>query len=63
MIDRYTGYEIGKIWSEDNKFNAWLEVEILACQAWSELGVIPKRMRKRLDNMQLIILIVFMNWS
>ena len=30
------------IWTEENKFNAWLEVEILACEAWSELGVIPK---------------------
>lgn len=42
MIDRYTRPEMGKIWTEENKFNAWLEVEILACEAWSELGVIPK---------------------
>jgi adenylosuccinate lyase len=30
------------IWTEENKFKAWLEVEILSCEAWSELGVIPK---------------------
>ncbi|ERI08669.1 adenylosuccinate lyase [Aneurinibacillus aneurinilyticus ATCC 12856] len=30
------------IWTEENKFKAWLEVEILACEAWAELGVIPK---------------------
>ncbi|GAA0598802.1 adenylosuccinate lyase [Virgibacillus siamensis] len=41
MIDRYTREEMGAIWTEENKFNAWLEVEILACEAWSELGVIP----------------------
>ncbi|CEH28142.1 Adenylosuccinate lyase [Aneurinibacillus migulanus] len=30
------------IWTEENKFKAWLEVEILACEAWAELGIIPK---------------------
>ncbi len=42
MIERYTRPEMGAIWTEENKFNAWLEVELLACEAWSELGVIPK---------------------
>ncbi|MDQ0219847.1 adenylosuccinate lyase [Peribacillus cavernae] len=42
MIERYTRPEMGAIWTEENRFNAWLEVEILACEAWSELGVIPK---------------------
>lgn len=42
MIERYTRPEMGKIWSEENKMKAWLEVEILACEAWAELGVIPK---------------------
>lgn len=31
-----------QIWTEENKFNAYLEVELLAAEAWSELGVIPK---------------------
>jgi adenylosuccinate lyase len=42
MIERYTRPEMGRIWTEENKFRAWLEVEILACEAWAELGVIPK---------------------
>ncbi|UII56332.1 adenylosuccinate lyase [Cytobacillus spongiae] len=42
MIDRYTRPEMGAIWTEENRFQAWLEVEILACEAWAELGEIPK---------------------
>ena len=42
MIERYTRPEMARIWTEENKFQAWLEVEILSCEAWSELGVIPK---------------------
>ena len=42
MISRYTRPEMGNIWTEENKFKAWLEVELLACEAWAELGVIPK---------------------
>ncbi|GAA5417429.1 adenylosuccinate lyase [Paraliobacillus ryukyuensis] len=42
MIERYTREEMGTIWTDENKYQAWLEVEILACEAWSELGVIPK---------------------
>ncbi|MDR0139150.1 MULTISPECIES: adenylosuccinate lyase [Bacillaceae] len=42
MIERYTRPEMGAIWTEENRFKAWLEVEILACEAWAELGHIPK---------------------
>jgi adenylosuccinate lyase len=42
MLQRYTRPEMAAIWTEENKFKAWLEVELLACEAWSELGVIPK---------------------
>ncbi|ARK28699.1 adenylosuccinate lyase [Halalkalibacter krulwichiae] len=42
MIERYTRPEMGAIWTEENKFKAWLEVEIVACEAWAELGDIPK---------------------
>ncbi|WP_404457823.1 adenylosuccinate lyase [Oceanobacillus kapialis] len=48
MIERYTREEMGSIWTEENKFKAWLEVEILACEAWSELGVIPAEDVKKL---------------
>lgn len=48
MIERYTREEMGSIWEEENRFDAWLEVEILACEAWSELGIIPKEDVKKI---------------
>ncbi|EAC6949967.1 adenylosuccinate lyase [Listeria monocytogenes] len=42
MLERYTRKEMGNIWTEQNRYQAWLEVEILACEAWAELGYIPK---------------------
>ncbi|WP_182201011.1 adenylosuccinate lyase [Paraliobacillus salinarum] len=48
MIERYTREEMGAIWTEENKYQAWLEVEILACEAWSELGFIPKEDVKKI---------------
>ena len=42
MISRYTRDEMGAIWTDENKYRAWLEVEILAAEAWAELGIIPK---------------------
>ena len=42
MINRYSREEMRKIWTEENKFNAYLEVEILSDEAWCKLGVIPK---------------------
>ncbi len=41
MIDRYTRPEMGKIWSEQNKIDQWLKVEVLACEAMNQLGQIP----------------------
>ena len=38
MIGRYTRPEMGHIWSMENKFDIWKEVEILACEAQAELG-------------------------
>lgn len=42
MLERYTRPEMGAIWTEENRFKAWLEVEILACEAWVALGEIPQ---------------------
>jgi len=42
MITRYTRPAMGKIWEDENKFKIWLEIELLACEAQAELGVIPK---------------------
>ncbi|EHJ48425.1 adenylosuccinate lyase [Solidesulfovibrio carbinoliphilus subsp. oakridgensis] len=41
MIDRYTRKAMGELWSLENKFRAWLEVELAVCEAWTELGRIP----------------------
>jgi adenylosuccinate lyase len=43
MIDRYTLPEMGAIWDDEFKFKTWLRIEILACEARSELGEIPKK--------------------
>ncbi len=43
MIERYSRPEMRQIWTEENKYQAWLKVEVLACEAWSLLGVIPKQ--------------------
>ena len=44
MIERYTLPEMGSIWEPDNKFAIWLKIEIYACEAWADLGKIPKKM-------------------
>ncbi|GBD97486.1 MAG TPA: adenylosuccinate lyase [Nitrospirae bacterium] len=43
MIPRYSRPEMAKIWEPQNKFQKWLDVEIAACEAWAELGEIPKK--------------------
>jgi adenylosuccinate lyase len=43
MIERYTRQAMGAIWTEDNKYRTWLQVEILACEASAKLGEIPKK--------------------
>ncbi len=42
MIERYSRPQMKNIWSDENKFARWLEVEIAVCEAWSELGTIPR---------------------
>ena len=42
MIERYTLPEMGKIWEDKFKFDTWLKIEILACEARAEMGEIPK---------------------
>ncbi|MFC1917294.1 adenylosuccinate lyase [Chloroflexota bacterium] len=42
MIERYTRPQMKRVWSEKNKFNKWLEVEIAVCDAWAEIEVIPR---------------------
>lgn len=42
MIERYSRPAMRAVWTEKNKFDAYLKVEILAAEAWSELGTVPK---------------------
>lgn len=42
MIDRYSRKEISNIWTLENKFRIWLEIEIAACEANTRLGLIPQ---------------------
>src|SRR5438045_311367 len=42
MINRYTLPEMGALWSEQNKFQKWLDVEIAVCEVHAEMGVIPR---------------------
>jgi len=48
MIDRYSRPEMKQIWSIENKYKKWLEVEICAVEAWAELGVVPKESAKNI---------------
>src|SRR5512135_1847233 len=42
MIARYTRHEMGRLWEPENRFQKWLDVEIAVCEAWAEMGKIPK---------------------
>jgi adenylosuccinate lyase len=42
VIPRYTRPAMGKIWEDENRFHIWLSIEVLACEAQAELGVIPR---------------------
>lgn len=42
MISRYTRHEMGRLWDIEAKYQKWLDVEIAVCEAWAELGEIPK---------------------
>lgn len=48
LINRYTLPEMGKLWTEENRFNAMLEVEIAACEAMAKLNLIPKDAAKKI---------------
>ena len=43
MIDRYTRPEMGALWTDEHKFQTWLDVELAACAAMAQAGLIPRR--------------------
>jgi adenylosuccinate lyase len=50
MIDRYTLPEIGRIWSDENRFTIWLKIELLACEVHQQLGLIPESALKQIKE-------------
>lgn len=42
MIERYTLPDMGRLWSEENKFQKWLDVELAVCEVHAEMGTIPR---------------------
>ena len=42
MIERYSLPEMKHIWSDENKYQLWLDVELAACEAWTTAGVVPE---------------------
>ena len=42
MIPRYTRPEMGRIWSDENRFRTWLAVEVAATETLAEAGIVPK---------------------
>ena len=41
MIDRYEAADIARIWSEENKYRKWLDVELAITETWAEMGQVP----------------------
>ena len=42
MLKRYSRVEMEKIWSDENKFQIWLDIEIAACEGWAKIGAISQ---------------------
>jgi adenylosuccinate lyase len=49
MIPRYSTKVMNEIWSDQNRYQKWLDIEVAACEAWAKLGKVPK---KSLENIQ-----------
>src|SRR5215510_7762039 len=50
MIDRYTLPEMGALWSEEAKFQKWLDVEIAVCEVHAEMGTIPREALEQIKS-------------
>jgi adenylosuccinate lyase len=50
MIDRYTLPEMGALWSEQTKFQKWLDVEIAVCEVHAEMGTIPREALEQIKS-------------
>src|SRR5256886_9177152 len=50
MIARYTLPEVGTLWSEEAKFQKWLDVEIAVCEVHAEMGTIPREALEQIKS-------------
>src|SRR2546426_2142495 len=50
MIPRYTLPEMGALWSEETKFQKWLDVEIAVCEVHAEMGTIPREALEQIKS-------------
>src|SRR5256886_4632047 len=50
MIERYTLAEMGALWSEETKFQKWLDVEIAVCEVHAEMGTIPREALEQIKS-------------
>lgn len=50
MVERYEAEAIARIWSEENKYRKWLEVELAVTEAWAEMGQVPAASLKRIRS-------------
>src|SRR5436190_16899312 len=50
MIERYTLPEMGALWTEQSRFQKWLEVEIAVCEVHAEMGTIPKEALEQIKS-------------
>lgn len=50
MIERYTLPGMGAIWTEENKYRKWLDVELAVCEAWASLGKIPPQVLQNIKE-------------
>ena len=55
MIERYSLPEMVQIWSEENKYRIWLDIELAACRAWAKLGICERDLKKIEENVRLDI--------
>jgi adenylosuccinate lyase len=55
LIERYTPPRLKEVWSDRRRFELWLQIEILACEAWSDLGQVPAEALPRLRTASFVV--------
>jgi len=50
MIERYSRKELKNIWSDENKYKIWLDIELAAAEAMEKFKIIPKGVVKKVKS-------------